>query len=267
MWMSVLAATLLGLTAGQGGSKLSVANQRLTYGHLGPARETNQFLPGDVIHLMYEVQGMTFDAKGKSTYSIGLALLDPKGADLLKQAPKTASTQNYLGGNSVPCAAHLRVPLETAAGEYVVKVTVTDNATKQSVVVEQKLKILPKAFGLVQVGTSADREGTLAWSPVGVVGDSIFLNYSAVGFARDKAKKQPSIKVTMRVLDDKGQVVKGAEMTGEVSSDVPADVDLVPMQFGITLNRVGRFTLQLTATDALSGQTAKVDFPVRVLAP
>jgi hypothetical protein len=267
MWMSVLAATLLGLAAGQGGSKLSVANQRLTYGHLGPARETNQFLPGDVIHLMFEAQGMTFDAKGKSTYAISLALFDPKGADLLKQAPKSASTQNYLGGNSVPCAAHLRVPLESTPGDYVVKVTITDNATKQSVVVEQKLKILPKAFGLVQVGTSADREGTLAWSPVGVVGDSIFLNYSAVGFARDKTKKQPSIKVTMRVLDEKGQVVKGAEMTGEVNSDVPGDLDVVPMQFGITLNRVGRFTLELTATDALSGSMAKVNFPVRVLAP
>jgi hypothetical protein len=267
MWMSVLTATLLGLSAGQGGGKLSVLNQRLTYGHLGPTRETNQFLPGDVVHLMYEVQGLTFDSKGKASHAVAMAIIDSKGADLLKQTPQNGTTRNYLGGNTAPFAAHLRVPLDWTAGEYTIKITITDNASKQSVVVDQKVVITPKAFGLVQVGTSADREASIPWSPVGVVGDSIFLNYSAVGFQRDKAKKQPNIKVVMRVLDEKGQVVKGAEMSGEVTGDVPEDLPIAPMQFGITLNRAGRFTLELTATDVIANKTAKVSFPVRVLTP
>ena len=41
----------------------------------------------------------------------------------------------------------------------------------------------------------------------------------------------------------------------------------IEMQFALTLNRAGTFTLELTATDVLSGQTSKVVFPVRVLAP
>jgi hypothetical protein len=266
MWMSVLTVAALGLSAAQG-SGLSVANQRLTFGHLGPQRKSADFLPGDIVHMMYDVQGITFDAKGKATYSIGMEILDPSGQDLMKQAPKVASTQNYLGGTTVPCAAHLRVPTESKPGTYKLRITVSDAASKKSVIVEQSVQVLAKDFGLVQVGTSADRKGEIAWSPVGVVGDSIFLNYSAVGFARDKAKKQPNIKVVMRVLDEKGQPTNGAQMSGEVNADVPENLDVVPMQFGVTLNRAGNFTFELTATDVITGKTSKVSYPVRVLAP
>jgi hypothetical protein len=265
MWMSVLAVTLVGLATGQGGS-VSIANQRLTYGHLGPQRPTNKYLPGDMIDLLFEAKGITFDAKGKATYTTALAILDPKGEDLLKQAPKSSSTQNYLGGNSVPCAAHFGIPLNSQPGTYTLRVTITDSANKQPATVEQKIEVLPMDFGLVHVGTSANREATISWSPVGVVGDSIYLNFAAIGFKRD-GKKQPNIKVTMRVLDDKGKPTGGAEMTGEANNGVPPDVELLPMQFGVTLNREGRFTLELTATDVLSGKKSTVNFPVRVLAP
>jgi len=144
---------------------------------------------------------------------------------------------------------------------------VIDSATKQEAIVTKKIDVLPKAFGLVHIGTTADRAATLPWSPVGVLGDSIYLNFSAVGFARDKKTKQPNVKVSMRVLDDKGQPTKGAKMSGEASSDVPDTMDAIPMQFGLTLNRLGRFTLELTATDALTGATSKVLFPVNVVTP
>ncbi len=174
---------------------------------------------------------------------------------------------NYLGGGVLPSAATMQVPLEAAPGVYLLRVTVVDNTSKKTAVKEQKIEVLPKAFGLINVGTSADREATIAWSPVGVVGDSIFLNFSAVGFARDQQTKQPNIKVTMRVLDEKGQPTNSAKMNGEAKADVPESMAVVPMQFGITLNREGRFTFELTATDVLSGKTATVAYPVRVLTP
>ena len=108
---------------------------------------------------------------------------------------------------------------------------------------------------------------TASASPIGVVGDSIFLNFSAVGFMRDKGSKQPNIKVEMRVLDKDGKAAGTAKMTGEAKSGVPVDMAVVPMQFGITLNRAGRFTLELTATDVLSGKNSVVKFPVQVLTP
>ncbi|HYV38037.1 MAG TPA: hypothetical protein VE988_20290, partial [Gemmataceae bacterium] len=256
MWMSAVAVIVMGLSTAQPG-KLSAANERLTFGHLGPVRDSNKFLPGDVVFLSFQVENMTFDPNGKATYSVGLDLADPKGAGIFKQQPRTASTRNYLGGTSVPCAANLQVPLETPPGVYTFCVTVVDNASKGSVTVERKIEILPKGFGLVHVGTSADANATIAWSPIGVVGDSIYLNFSAVGFARDKATKHPNIQVSMRVLDDKGQPTGSAKMTGEAKSDVPESMAVVPMQFGITLNRTGSFTLELTATDVLTGTSTK----------
>lgn len=266
MWMSVVAMTLLGLGTAQTG-KLSVVNDRLTYGHLGPTRSDTKYLPGDAIHLLFEVEGMSFDANGKAAYAIGLEIVDGKGTELLKQQPRNATAQNYLGGNSLPCAANLQIPLESPPGTYTFRVNVIDSTSKKSVAVERKFEVLPKQFGVVLVGTSADREATLAWSPVGVVGDSIYFNFSAVGFARDKQTKQPHIKVVLHVLDEAGKVIKGAKMTGEAKSEIAADKLALPMQFGITLNRAGRFTLQLTATDAVAGKTVTVNFPVRVLTP
>jgi hypothetical protein len=266
MWTSVVALALLTSNAGQPG-KLAVTNERLTYGHLGPERKEAKYLPGDVIHLMFEVDGIAFDTNGKATYATGLEILDGQGTELLKQKPRTASAQNYLGGNTLPCAAHLQIPLESKPGFYTFRVNVVDGATKKVAVVERKIEVLPKQFGLILVGTSADREGAIAWSPVGVVGDSIFLNFSAVGFTRNATTKQPHLKVVMRVLDEKGNAVKGAKMQGEANSDVPADLQSVPMQFTLTLNRAGRFTLELTATDMLANKSVTVQFPVRVVTP
>ena len=266
MWMSIVAVRLLGLQSAQTGNP-SIMKDRLTHGHLGPVRGSAKYLPGDVIFLNFEVQNMTFNAEGKAFYAIGLEMLDGKGTSLMQQKPHSATALNYLGGGVLPSAANMQVPLEAAPGVYVLRVTVIDNASKKNAVKEQKIEVLPRAFGLINVGTSADPAATIAWSPVGVVGDSIFLNFSAVGFARDQQTKQPNLKVTMRVLDDKGQPASGVKMQGEAKSDVPESMAVVPMQFGITLNREGRFTFELTATDVLSGKTATVSYPVRVLTP
>src|SRR5262245_30549010 len=106
MLISLVTAVLLSLATGQGGT-LPVANDRLTYGHLGPARDSNKYLPGDVIFMIFEVQNMTFDKDGKASYAVGLEIMDSKGTSLHKQNPRPASTRNYLGGTILPCAANM----------------------------------------------------------------------------------------------------------------------------------------------------------------
>jgi hypothetical protein len=266
MYVSAITAVLLSASLGQPG-QLTVTNERLTYGHLGPVRESAKYLPGDMINLAFEVQNITFDKTGKAFYTTDLDLFDSSGAELLKQNPRKAVSPNYLGGNTLPCAANLGVPMESKPGVYKLVVTVVDEATKKSVKVEKKIEVLPKAFGLVQVGTSADREANFAVSPVGAMGDTMYLNFSVVGFKRDTKSKQPHLKAVMRVLDDKGQPVGAYTMTGEAKSDVPENLSVVPLQFGVTMNRIGRFTLEVTATDVLTGQKSTVTFPIRVVEP
>ena len=56
------------------------------------------------------------------------------------------------------------------------------------------------------------------------------------------------------------------QLTGIVNKDVPKDVQILPMQFGITLNRLGNFTMELEATDKISGKSAKTRLPLKVVA-
>ncbi len=69
----------------------------------------------------------------------------------------------------------------------------------------------------------------------------------------------------MRVLDDKGHPTFSRPLSGTVNKEVPADLKLIPMHFGVTLNRPGTFTIELEATDKLSGKSVMEKVPLRVV--
>jgi hypothetical protein len=159
----------------------------------------------------------------------------------------------------------MEVPLDAAPGEYSMKMTITDRATDKSVTVTGKGKVLPADFGLVQVGTFADREDKVPTPPVGVVGQTLYLSFSVVGFPRDKVSKQPDVLLSLRVLDDKGKPTFQAPLTGELKKGIEEGLKVVPMQFALTLNRTGHFTVELTATCRICGKSSVVSFPLRVV--
>jgi hypothetical protein len=259
----VLAALV---TAGAQDAPLEIANAHATYGYLGakhPAVDAR--LPGDIIYFSFDIKNMKLDDAGRASYSLLVEVTDEKKLMIFKQGPTNAIAQNYLGGNSLPCSAHLEIPIDSVPGVHHFKVTVTDRNSNKSVSLERTGKILPVSFGIVRVGTFADREAKVPAAPVGVIGESIYLSFAPVGFARDKATKQPDLHVAMRVLDDKGQPTFAKPLTGVINKEVPESLKVMPMQFGITLNRVGNFTVELEATDKISGKTAKVTLPLKVL--
>jgi hypothetical protein len=53
-------------------------------------------------------------------------------------------------------------------------------------------------------------------------------------------------------------------MTLQVNKDVPDNLPMVPMQFMLSLNRPGKFTVELTATDQVAKKTTKLSFPLTV---
>ena len=102
MWTAITAALILGFGAPQraaepSGSprgarpetpkkgKLSVANERLTYGHLGPTRPTTVYLPGDVIHLDFEVRNLKFDVDGRAIYATTLEVAHAGGKIIFRK--------------------------------------------------------------------------------------------------------------------------------------------------------------------------------------
>jgi len=219
-------------------------------------------LPGDAVFICFDVTGVACDADGKVHYSTGLEFLDAKGKTLAKKEPAKHEVVSSLGGDRVPAYARIDVGTETPEGEYTVKVTVTDDASGKSKTLERKFTVLPKGFGLVRLTTTSDQEGLL---PVAVpgAGEGLWVNFALVGFGRG-ANKQPDVAFEMRVLGDDGKPVHAKPLTAKVAKDVPENAAIIPMQFLLTLNRPGKFTLELTATDAAGNKTTKLAVPLTV---
>jgi hypothetical protein len=256
----------LPLAPAQSGS-LQLTNPRFTYGILGPVRPDAKVLPGDNLALQFDIENVSVDKEGKVKYSTSLDVLDPGGKSIFMQAPREQEVYNTLGGNSLPGSAAVFIGLEQAPGEYTLKVTVTDTAARKSATLAQKFQVLPKAFGFIGLNTTSDVEGRV---PSGIlsVGESLFVNVAVIGFSREGAMKQPNLVVEMRVLDDKGQPTLPSVpkvFTDVVDKDVPEKAAVVPFQFLVSLNRPGKFTVELKATDKLTNKTVTQKLPFTVV--
>lgn len=266
MWTSFACVLALGLPLAQNGD-LEIVNVRGTYGFLGAQRPPTGVIPGDVFHFAFDIKGMKLDAKGKASYSLLMEVRDEKGELIFKEGPRNAMVQNFLGGDLLPCSAQLEVPLQSKPGPVTLRVTITDRTTNKKAVFEGKGKVLPADFGLVRVGTFADAPGNIPSSPVGVIGQTMYLNFSLINFKRDTKSKQPNVHLALRILDEKGKSTLPENLTGDINENVPEDGKMIPLNFGITLNRVGQFQVELTATDKMSGKSSKVNLPLKVASP
>jgi hypothetical protein len=236
-----------------------------TYGHLGAVRPKGEgMIPGDIGSFTFAIKNLKFDKNGKAQYSVAIDVRDAKGKLLYEQKPFNSVAQSLFGGNSLPCSAQIAVPLDAMAGPVSWKVTVVDRSTMKSTEAKGQGNILAPKFGIVRVGTFADAEGKTAVAPVGVVGGTLYVDFAAAHFARD-AMKKPDVKVEMRILDDKGQPTTAEPISGRIRDDIPDDARLVPLQFGLTLNRAGDFTVELSARCNLCGAEEKIRLPIRVL--
>jgi hypothetical protein len=245
---------------------LTLTKVRLTQGILGPTRDDASFQPGDAVFVAFDLDNVAMDGEGRVRYSTALEVIDSKNKVIFHQPAKERSAVNSLGGHRLPAFAQVDVGLQSPPGDYSVKVTVNDLISKTSQSLTQKFTVLPRGFGLVRVNVTTDPEGQLPPAVLGV-GQAIFVNAVAVDFGRDAAKKQPNLRIEMRILDDKNKPVLSKPFVGVVDKDVPANASSAPVQFLLSLNRAGKFTVELKATDATSRKPAIVQtYPITVLA-
>jgi hypothetical protein len=245
------------------GGKLNLTNVRATYGLLGPARAEGRILPGDILCLEFDIGGITVAPDGKVQYSMSLEALDAQGKVVYGQNATGKEAFASLGGKSVPAQAHLDIGLDQPAGDYTVNVTVTDRATMERQSFTHKLQVSPAEFGIVQLKTTSDPDGMV---PAGLVGtgQSIWVSFAAVRFNRDQTTKQPNIQFEMRILDEDGKPTLAKPETGTINRDVPAGDQLLGGQFPISVNRPGKFVVQLQTVDRVAGKTATLTFPLTV---
>ncbi|MCI0684748.1 MAG: hypothetical protein L0Y71_21840, partial [Gemmataceae bacterium] len=233
MLASYLLCGLLGAGAGQEG-KLEISNPRGTYGHLGAVRPKSKgILPGDVAHFTFDINNLKHDAKGQASYSIAIEVRDGDGEIFYKQAPHNSVAQNFFGGASLPCSAHVEVPLTAKPGMYSWTVTIEDRLSKQSTSLKGQGQVLAPDFGLIRIGTYADADGKVPAPPVGVVGSTLYVNFAAVNFGRNKKDKQPDLKVEMSILDENGKATFTQPISGRVNKDIPEALKILPLQYGV----------------------------------
>jgi hypothetical protein len=263
MWTTVALLGVVTSLQGQA-NQLAFSNIRTTYGVLGVPRDNSRFLPGDRCVLAFDVDGFTADESGKVHYSIALEVTDDRGRVKFRQEPKNREAKNSLGGRKVPAYVDLQIGLDQPKGNYQVKATVTDLASKASRSLLRSFDVVAPNFGLVRLTTTADAGGQYPL-PFPCEGQTLWVNFGAVGFERDRATGQPNLAVSLTVRDDEGRETLPKPLSGAVTKDVPKKARGVPMQFMLELNRAGKFTVDLKAVDKVTGKQAKLSFPLTVL--
>jgi hypothetical protein len=260
MWTTIALLSVLATVPAESG--LSLTHVRSTHGLLGPLRQDETLAPGDNLFICFDIDGMRVDSEGKVRYSMAIELSDGTGNRVFRQVPKEQEARASLGGDSVPAYARLNVGLDTPAGDYRMKITVKDLASGQEQSLNRDLKVLPKDFALVRTTLTLDVDAQYP-AAVFVRGQGVWVQSSAVGFAASPGKK-PDVMFEMRVLDDAGRPTLAKPVTGTPPEKLPENLKGLPLGFPLTLNRPGKFTIELQATDRTSGKKAKVSLPLVV---
>jgi hypothetical protein len=270
MWATLALATALNLAPSQSGT-LQLKNDRVTYGPLGAERKESKILGGDFFVVAFDIEGLKVRDDGQVKYSMGLEVLNKEGKSQYREDPQDLEAFNALGGGRLPGFAHVFIGSDQPPGEYTLKVSVKDRNSGQSDTLTKTFEVLPKRFGFVQVGLSYQapaRDVSLAAPALGVPGQTLLLNFIVVGFDLDKARKdQPNIETSLRILDENGKPTLPKAFSG-LANDVSAEYKKgIPMQFMLSLNRPGKFKLELKATDKVSGKTAELMLDLNVVEP
>jgi hypothetical protein len=263
MWatLTFLAATTL---APAQSDTIKFANERATYGDLGPTRSDSKFIPGDMFTLTFDIENLKTDATGKVKYSMAMELLDSKGASKFKRDPDTRELINSLGGTRLPASAHAVLGTDAEPGEYTMKITVKDLSANKNGTLTRKFTVAPPEFGLVGVFSSYDLEGKMTAPSLAVAGQSLWVNAFVAGFKRS-SKKQPNLILEIQVLGEDKKPTLEKPITFTIDDKIDESWSLIPVQSLLTLYRTGKFTVELKATDSITKKTNKVTFPITVV--
>jgi len=261
MFTSVALMAALAMSPGQ--VALTLSGARITYGELGATRPDLKYLPGDIVFVSFDIDGIKVDESGRVRYSMGMEVLNKDNAAIFKQKPEDRDDYLPLGGTKLPARAFVTIGLDQLPGVYTCRVTVIDRASKATQTIDQKFEVVQRAFGLVQVYTCADAKGEIPAPPLGVVGQSLFVHFTLVGFTRDPKSKQPNVDVEMIVTGRDGAPTLPKPAFITIDNDVQADENLIPLRFQLPLNRAGDFTVELKATDKVTKATSRVQLPIK----
>jgi hypothetical protein len=262
MWTAVALTTVMSLAPAQG---LELKNVRTTYGIMGEPRKDDKILPGDVIILAFDIEGLKAKDSGLVQYSMGMEF-GKKGAakPIYKREPSELEADNNLGG-SLPAFAIYPVASDLAPGDYTFKVTVKDLAGKGEKTLEKTYEVVKPKLGFIRVRVTSATEPPVPVPPIAVPGQRILFHCSLAGVKLDKAGL-PNVTFEMNILDDKGNPTVPKPYKGDIKAKLqdPAGImHFLPRP--LDLNRSGKFKIVIKATDNNSKETTEQTMNLTVL--
>lgn len=261
----VLAAALPLGPAQPAAGGLQLTNVRMTIGELGPTRKDTKLLPGDILFIGYDIDGLTIDPDGKAKYTMAMEVTDAAGKLIFKQDPRELNDFIPLRGSKLPARAFITIGLDQPAGNYLCKISVTDPKTKATNSLTVKFEVTKADFGIIAVLTSYDGAGQISAPTTGMVGQTVFIHFGVAGFQRDPKTKQPNVEFLFEVLDEKGQPTLGQPSKHIQDSGIDEKDGAFRMQFPLFMSRAGKFTVRITATDKTGNKKSTYELPVTIL--
>jgi hypothetical protein len=245
---------------------LALLNVRTTYGPLGATRTDEKILPGDQVALSFDIAGAKVDSNGKVRYSMTMEVCDSRERVLFKRDPRDMEVSMPPGQKSLPACATLDAGTEQPPGKYRVKVIVKDLSSGITQEISRVYELLPRDFGLVRYFTSRDPDGKMPTTAL-QAGRPGWINFSAIGFARDQATGQPDVAVRMDFMDETGRTSIFQPIFGEVKQGTASGAKVLPMQFKVNFPKPGQLIVELTATDKVANRKSLLKVPFEILAP
>ena len=235
-------------------------NVRPSYGPLGATRPDTKCLPGDILFISYEIEGMKIDPKKKSaSYVTTLEVIDKTGKVIYAKGTPNEMIP-HLGGTNIPGDLHIIMGLNQIPGKYQVKLTVQDrHANNETKSFAKEFELLKSEFGFVDVAAPA----------VAFPGQPYAAAYALVGFGLDNMNN-PKATIKMRILDAAGKLISDPPVVNEFPRDLPEDINLkrenfLRMTFPIFPNRAGRFIVEVVAEDKISNRTVTLRYPLTII--
>jgi hypothetical protein len=244
---------------------LKLSNVRFTIGEMGPPRKEVRFLPGDIVYLSYDIVGLTIDTDGTARYRMAMEISDNTGKVYFKENPRDLTDFVPLRGQVIPARAFVTVGLDQPPGQYVCKVTVTDNITKATASFNARFEVVKPDFGIVAVHPTLDPQRQIPAPTTAFVGQTLFINFSVVGFQRDSQKRQPNVVNEYQFLDETGRPLLVKPISQIVDRGLDENVPIYTLQFPLFLNRPGKFTARITVTDKLTDKVVRFELPITVV--
>jgi hypothetical protein len=262
-----IACLALALAAQTAHAKLEVRGVQASYGQLGPERKSADYVPGEEVYLRFTLDGVKSDDQGRAGGELRMTVRDTADKVLFD---RKAPIQQVLafGGGRVPAFASVELGHQFPPGKYELTVEYADLLAKDQVSFKHPFTVKPVDLAIARLRFSQDEAGRVPARVGGVLSQTLFFKFQAVGF--DRSKGAIDVDMDVRVLDAKGQPVAPRGVRAAAHSEDPEAVkNATHVNFSgeLTLHRPGDFVLRITVTDKATKKTVTFEAPMKVLEP